>query len=83
MLVRVRARGYCSCRPAPHPPSTSQPAVLPRLPAAACLLGVTACSFAAQLLLSRGFQLETATKASAANFTQVLCEWGVRGGGGG
>lgn len=78
MLVRVRARGYCSCRPAPRPPSPMQPAVLPRLPAAACLLGVTACSFAAQLLLSRGFQLETATKASAANFTQVLCEWECR-----
>lgn len=65
----------------PSPPSIPrlppQPAVLPRLPAAACLLAVAACSFAAQLLLSRGFQLETATKASAANFTQVLCEWGL------
>ena len=35
------------------------------------LLGIGLTSFAAQLLLNRGFQIEVAVKASAVNYTQV------------
>ena len=48
------------------------PAVLPSPRAALCLAGVAATSFAAQLLLNRGFQLESAARASAFNYSQVL-----------
>jgi hypothetical protein len=46
--------------------------VIPSGLACLCLLGVAACSFSAQLLLSRGFQLELAARASAFNYTQVI-----------
>ncbi len=46
-------------------------AVLPSLGDAALLVAVALSSFSAQLYLTRGFQLESATRASATNFTQV------------
>ena len=43
------------------------------------MLGIALCSFAAQLLLNRGFQIELAAKASAVNYTQVwVCVRGPR-----
>ena len=36
------------------------------------MLGVGCCSFSAQLLLNRGFQLELAARAAAYNYTQVI-----------
>lgn len=51
----------------------------PNMPAATdwgLLVGVGATSFAGQLLLTRGFQLENAAKASSVNFTQV-CTFGL------
>lgn len=58
--------------PAPSPSGRTQPAVVPSGSACLCLLGVAACSFSAQLLLNRGFQLELAARASAFNYTQVI-----------
>jgi len=46
--------------------------VIPNGLACICLLSVGLASFSAQLLLNRGFQLETAAKASAFNFSQVV-----------
>ena len=46
--------------------------MIPSGRACLCLLGVAACSFSAQLLLNRGFQLELAARASAFNYTQVI-----------
>jgi drug/metabolite transporter (DMT)-like permease len=37
-----------------------------------CLVGIAFCSFGANLLLSRGYQITAAARASAANYTQVL-----------
>lgn len=49
-----------------------RPAVLPTGRACLALLGVGCASFAAQLLLNRGFQLEKAARASAFNLSQVV-----------
>ncbi|KAL4425857.1 hypothetical protein ABPG75_009873 [Micractinium tetrahymenae] len=49
------------------------PAVLPSGRACLFLLAVGCASFASQLLVNRGFQLEKAARGSAFNFTQVIC----------
>jgi drug/metabolite transporter (DMT)-like permease len=54
-------------------------AVLPGPGDAGLLTAVAACSFCAQLYMTRGYQLESATRASAASYTQVR---GGEGGGG-
>lgn len=54
------------------PAPSMQPAVLPRGVACLYLVAIATCSFLAQLLLNRAFQIETAVRASAANYTQVL-----------
>lgn len=48
-----------------------QPAVLPSPVQAVLLLLLAACSFTANLLVNRAFQIELAAKASAVNFSQV------------
>lgn len=48
-----------------------RPAALPGAGDAARLAAVVACSFWAQLLLSRGFTLLPASKASAINYSQA------------
>lgn len=48
------------------------PAVFPSLKDWICLIGIACSSFFANLLLSRGFQLEPAAKASAINYLQVI-----------
>lgn len=66
--------------------SWPQRAVLPSLSDAALLVVIAATSFAGQLLLTRGFQLESASRAASINFSQVGGEgwgWGFGGGGGG
>lgn len=52
-----------------------QPAVWPEVRAWLALLSIGACSFVAQLLLNRGFQLQRAALASALSFSQVV--WGA------
>ena len=47
-------------------------AVLPTPKDWLCLLGIAVSSFAANVLLNRGFQLESAALASGVNMTQVL-----------
>jgi drug/metabolite transporter (DMT)-like permease len=49
-------------------------AVVPSVGDAALLVAVALSSFSAQLYLTRGFQLESATRASATNFTQVRAQ---------
>jgi drug/metabolite transporter (DMT)-like permease len=39
----------------------------------ACFVGIAVSSFIANILLSRGFQLENAALASAVNYLQVIC----------
>ncbi|GAB4823829.1 hypothetical protein N2152v2_010875 [Parachlorella kessleri] len=48
------------------------PAVMPSPLDCVWLLSIGLTSFAAQLLLNRGFQIEVAVKASAVNYTQVI-----------
>lgn len=36
-------------------------------------MGIGCCSFLAQLLLNRGFQIQVAAKSAAVNYTQVRC----------
>lgn len=48
--------------------------VVPRLvPDALCMVLIAPCSFVAQLLISRGFQLSRAAVAAAVNYLQVCC----------
>ena len=49
-----------------------QAAIVPNGKACAYLLAVAGCAFVAQLLLNRGFQIETASRASSANYSQVV-----------
>lgn len=48
------------------------PAIWPSVTDNLLLVGVAVTSFVGQVLLTRGFQLETAARASAVNFTQVV-----------
>lgn len=48
-----------------------QPAVVPSLADAGLLLAIAVTSFGGQLLLTRGFQLQAASKAASINFSQV------------
>lgn len=54
-----------------------QRGVLPAGGDAALLLGVAACSFLGQLLITRGMQVLSAAKASAINFMQVRALGGI------
>ncbi|EFN59580.1 hypothetical protein CHLNCDRAFT_132944 [Chlorella variabilis] len=54
-----------------------QPAVLPSPVQAVLLLLLAACSFTANLLVNRAFQIELAAKASAVNFSQVIFAWTI------
>ena len=46
--------------------------VMPRFTDVLCMVGIALCSFCAQLLISRGFQLSRAAPASAVNYLQVI-----------
>ena len=46
--------------------------VIPRFTDVLCMVGIALCSFCAQLLISRGFQLSRAAPASAVNYLQVI-----------
>jgi drug/metabolite transporter (DMT)-like permease len=48
------------------------PALQPSRVEWTCLAGIACCSFSANLLLNRGFQIERAARASAINYSQVL-----------
>ena len=66
-MVSHRCSGGLLCAPGMGLPQ----AVLPSLKEWALLGGISVASFIYQLTLNRGFQLESAAKASAMNYTQA------------